>query len=262
MQQDALRKTGRFYNVLIVCLFFSICSSSGQARSIASEGGDASLTISIGYVSTSGNSETSTGNFKSNYYTKWGRLHFTAYGSYLFTDVINQETGVKSRDTEKIEVGIKTDYTIRNKSSIFTNIAWRKDEPSGIDHDISLASGYGCTFLDSSQSKLKGGVGLEGFQEEKIIEGDHILNSALAIYFQVDYLYHFNEDNMLKFANESRMNLSENNDYRLANAISYVSVINHTLALEVSCRHNYKNLPVDNKRKTDTTTTVNLVFRF
>ncbi len=262
MQQNSVRKTRRYVKLLILIPFFSLGLVSGRCEPIVKAESNSVLTVSIGYISTSGNSETTTGNFKSDYNTTWGRLHFKAYGSYLFTDVTNRETGVKSRDTERMEAGIKTDYTIRDKNSVFTNISWRKDEPSGIDHNLSLASGYGFTFLDSGQSKLKGGIGLEGFQEEKIIEGTHISNSALAIYFQVDYQLHFNKDNLLKFSNESRMSLSDNNDYRLANTLSYVSAINHTLALEVSYQHDYKNLPVDDKQKTDTTTTVNLVFRF
>ncbi|NOY23898.1 MAG: DUF481 domain-containing protein [Acidobacteria bacterium] len=262
MQQDAVRKIGRFCNFLTICLLFFVFSVHSQANPNAEKDGDSGLTLSIGYVSTSGNSETTTGNFKSNYHVKWGRLYFTAYGAYLFTDVRNQETGVKNRDTERIETGIKTDYHLGNKSSIFTNVTWKKDEPSGIDHNISLASGYGCTLFNSNQSGLKGGVGLEGFKEEKIVEGGHISNSVLAIYFQVDYHYRFNKNNALKFGNESRMSLSDNNDYRLASTLSYTSAINHTLALEISYQHDYKNLPVNNKRKTDSITTVNLVFRF
>lgn len=262
MQQNALCKIGRPCNLLIICLLFSIFSNPVRSEPTVSTGRDTGLTVSVGYVATNGNSETTTGNFKGNYHWKWGRLNFVAFGSYLFTDVSNQETGVKSRDTEKIEAGVKSDYTIANRSSIFTNVAWRKDEPSGIEHNFSLASGYGCTFLDSDQARLKAGVGLEGFQEEKIVEGNHISNSAIAVYFQVDYRYRFNKDNEMKFGNESRMSLSDNNDYRVASTLSYVSAINHTLALEVSYQHNYKNLPVEDKRKSDSTTTVNLVFHF
>ncbi|RLE15757.1 MAG: hypothetical protein DRJ14_09755 [Acidobacteria bacterium] len=262
MQQNAFCKTRRLCNSLIIFSFLAMLPFPGRANPALKSDGGTGLTVSIGYVSTSGNSETTTGNFKSDFHTRWGRLHFKAYGAYLFTDVTNQESGVKSRDTEKIEAGVKTDYSIAEKSSIFTNIVWRKDEPSGIDHNISLASGYGRTFFDTDQSMLKGGAGLEGFQEEKLIDGSHITDSALAIYFQVDYRYRFSKNNTLKFSNESRMSLSDNNDYRVANALSYVSAINHTLALEISYQHNYKNLPVNNKRKTDSTTTVNLVFHF
>ncbi|NOZ12994.1 MAG: DUF481 domain-containing protein [Acidobacteria bacterium] len=262
MQQNVVCKTRRFFNFLIIISILAVSCSFGYAGPAPEKGEDTALTVSIGYVSTSGNSETRTGNFRSDFHTQWGRLDFMVYGSYLFTDVTNRETGVKSRDTEKIETGIKTDYKIRDKSSIFTNVVWRKDEPSGIAHNLSLASGYGCAFLDDSRTKLKAGIGLEGFQEEKIVEGDRISDSALAIYFQVDYRYHFSKNNVLKFSNQSRMSLSDNTDYRLASALSYVSAINHTLALEISYQHNYKNLPVDDKRKTDTTTTVNLVFHF
>ncbi len=262
MQQNALCKTGRFCNFLIVFLVLLFAHVSGQSEPNVKEKGDTGLTVSIGYISTSGNSDTTTGNFKCDYNTKWGRLNFRAYGSYLFTDVTNQATGVNSRDTERLEVGIKTDYALRERSSVFTNLSWKKDEPSGIDHNISLASGYGCTFIDSTQSKLKAGVGLEGFQEQKILEGNHISNSAFAVYFQVDYLYKFNKDNMLKFGNESRMSFSNNEDYRLSSTLSYISSINHTLALEISYQQQYRNLPVDDKKKSDTTTTVNLVFRF
>ncbi len=262
MQQNALRKTGRLCNFVIISLVILFLSVPGQSEPNTKGKGDTGLTVSVGYISTSGNSETTTGNFKFDYHTKWGHLNFLGYGAYLFTDVTNQATGVNSRDTERLEAGIKTDYALREKSSVFTNLSWKKDIPSGIDHNISLASGYGCTFFDSSQSKLKGGVGLEGFQEETIVEGSHFRDSVLAVYFQVDYRYSFNKDNTLKFGNESRMNLSNNEDYRLSSTLSYISTINHTLALEISYQQQYRNLPVDDKRKSDTTTTINLVFSF
>lgn len=140
-------------------------SVAGQSEPNAKGKGDTGLTFSVGYISTTGNSDTTTGNFKFNYHTKWGRLNFRTTGAYLFADVTNPATGVNSRNTERLEAGIKTDYALREKSSVFANFSWKKDVPSGIDHNISLASGYGYTFFDSSQSKLKGGVGLEGFQE-------------------------------------------------------------------------------------------------
>jgi len=78
----------------------------------------------------------------------------------------------------------------------------------------------------------------------------------------VDYRYFLNKDNTLKFGNESRMSLPNNEDYRLTSTLSYMSTINHTLALEISYQQQYRNLPVDDKRKSDTTTTINLLFSF
>ena len=262
MQQNVVCKAGRCFRNLIILTILLCVSVAGSADPQVQAKDKNGLTISLGYVSTSGNSATTTGNFKGDYHGNWGRLHYAVYGSYLFTDVTNQETGIKTRDTERIEAGVKTEYSIGKSRNFFTNVSWKKDEPSGIAHNLSLASGYGLAFFESEKSGLKGGVGLEGFQEEKIADGNRFSNSVLAIYFQVGYHYNFNKNNFLKFSNESRMSLSDNSDYRLSNNFSYVSAINHTLALEVSYQHNYKNLPVDDKRKTDTITTVNLVFHF
>ena len=261
MQQNSFSQIGRPGQFLIAFLVLILCIGSVFADEPSGEP-DTSLTVSLGYVSTSGNSKTTTGNFKSSYMAKWKKFDFGANASFIFTDVKDLDTGETSRNTEKYTVLLKSDYRIAKKGSVFLNLGWQKDRPSGIQNNFSIASGLGRTLKDTKIAKLKFGLGLEGFRETKIINEVESTNSRMAMYFQLDYQYRFNPQNTIRITNETRMSFSNYNDYRVTTAISYVSAINHTLALEVAFQDNFKNLPVEGKQKSDTISTVNLVFKF
>ncbi len=266
MFKSFIYQTGRLFLIAVLVLFvtghvFGL-SSGSRGNYSSEEGNKKSLNLAIGYVSLSGNAKSTSGSLKFDYTFTLKKLYIETKGYYIFTDVTNVATGQTNRTDEKYYLTVKSNYKKGKKSGIFANVSWFKNKPAGINKNISIASGYSRIISDTDKKKGKFGLGFEGFNEEKIIEEKIKTNSTFAAYFELSFQYSFNESNKLKFENETRVSMSDREDYRLFNNISYSSAINKNLAIELNYLHQFNNLPVPGKKKTDTTTTVNIVFRF
>ncbi|BBB32440.1 hypothetical protein TTHT_0878 [Thermotomaculum hydrothermale] len=264
MFKGFIGKTGRLFLILTICFNLTVFSSPISSETSYSTKGknEKSLNLAIGYVSLSGNAKSTTGSFKVDFSYVFKKFYFETKAYYIFTDVTNVSTGQTNRTDEKYYFTFKSNYKKGKKSGIFANISWLKNKPAGINKNLSIASGYSRIISDSKKRKGKFGLGFEGFKEEKIIQDSIKTNSSLAAYFEFSFQYAFNNANKLKFENETRVNISDTEDYRLFNNISYSSSLNKNMAIEFNYLHQFKNLPVPGKKKTDTTTTVNIVFRF
>ncbi len=266
MFKGIINKAGRLPLIVFALLFINLnlfpLSIEGGSNYSTEKGKEKSLSLAIGYVSLSGNAKSTSGSFKLDYTYTYKKLFFETKAYYIFTDITDVQTGKTNRTDEKYYLTLKSNYKKGKKSGIFANVSWLKNRPAGINKNLSIASGYSRIIADSEKKKGKFGIGLEGFKEEKIIDKTIKTNAIFAAYFEFSFQYSFNDSNKLKFENETRVNISNNDDYRLFNNLSYSSAISKNLAIEFNYLHQFKNLPVPGKKKTDTTTTVNLVFRF
>ena len=266
MFKSFVYKAGRLCLIIFAVILFSCfafpLSIESEGSYSTDNGSKKSLNLAIGYVSLSGNAKSTSGSFKLDYTYTYKKIFLETKAYYIFTDVTDVNTGLTNRTDEKYYLTVKSNYKKGKKSGIFANVSWLKNKPAGINKNLSIASGYSRIIADSEKKKGKFGIGFEGFNEEKIIEKKLKTNSSIAAYFELSFQYAFNDSNKLKFENETRVNVSNSEDYRLFNNISYSSAINKNLAIEFNYLHQFKNLPVPGKKKTDTTTTINLVFRF
>jgi putative salt-induced outer membrane protein YdiY len=220
-----------------------------------------SISLSLGYVSVTGNADTATGNIEFEHKLNYKKFVFVTAGKFIFTDV-DSEDGTTTRKTEKYNAAFKLNYNISKTKGYFANLVWERDVPSGISKSFSLASGMDITKIFSKDNKLKTGFGIEAFNETRISDTDSEKSDRIAGYMQVEYAVKLSQNNFLKIENQSRMSFSDNEDYRITNNISYISHINKILALKVIYNHDYKSLPVEGKEKVNTTTTISLMFKF
>lgn len=255
--------------IIIVLIFvfhmfsFCVCDpiKENLEKTTKNDKEDQSFFISLGYASITGNAEAETGNLEFEHSFTYKKFQCVTTGKFIFTD-LKDEDGIVTRKTEKYNAAIKSNYIIKNNKSFFGNVSYEKDKPSGIYNSLSLASGLDFTALFSKNHKIKTGFGLEAFSEEKIENDIFSTHDKIAGYMQVLYNVKLSENNFLKVENQSRIDFSDNDDYRITNNLSYLSHINKTLALKVIYNHDYKSMPVEGKEKVNTTTTVNLVFKF
>ena len=263
MLKSVFHKAGGFFLIFFLALTIVNASPIKAGGNYSTEEGKKhELSLALGYVSFSGNAQSETGSLKVRYAFVFKKLFIETKAYYIFNDITDISTGETNRTDEKYSLAVKTNYKMGKKSGVFTNLSWYKNKPAGINQNLSVAGGYSKILVDTDKKKGKLGIGVEGYKEEKIIEDEIKTNSSLAAYFEFGYELKFNDANKLKFENESRMNLSDSEDYRLENNLTYSSAINKKIAIEFNYIHQYKNLPVPGKKKTDTTTMINVVFRF
>jgi putative salt-induced outer membrane protein len=216
----------------------------------------------VGYVMSKGNSDTSTGNAKVDLLkeTEHTKQNFGAEALYGQTaDVTTaQRWGVKWQ----------TDWKITEKAFWFGAARYEDDAFSGFDYQTTTSTGAGYAFYDTpiTQLRVQAGAGYRRLRIEQLIKDDDNVviqrikgdsSGDAVVNGQVKFEHSFNESTKvlnLFLVESGQDNTLTQND--LAFQVKMTQVL--ALSLGYSVRNN-SNPPVA-LAKTDTLTTVNLVY--
>lgn len=205
---------------------------------------------SLGYLATSGNSETESinGEAKAAYSTNgWVHNGFvSALGS--------SDAGVTK--SERYQVQYKLDRKLSDVDYIFGRVAWDKDRFSGFDHKSSITGGYGRIFLDGEKHFLKGDLGA-GYRSEKLDDGTTNDNAILLV--NGEYRYTISETS--DFSQTLITELGKDNKFVESVTKLRANIIG-TLAASLSYTVRHNTDPPPTNEKTDTFTAISLEYSF
>ena len=145
----------------------------------------------LGYLATSGNTETSTLNagFEVGYTTgKWAHLFNAAAVNASDSDVTTAEA---------YDVGWKSERRLTDHDYLFGRLNWRKDRFGGYDTQFSQTVGYGRRLIDADQHKLNAEIGVGARQSETqlgIKEDDTIFRGGLYYTWLLSETAEFRQD--------------------------------------------------------------------
>jgi len=218
-----------------------------------------------GYVMSRGNSDTDAANAKVDLFwlsPEW-KHQFSLEGLF------GRSAEVTS--AERWDLRLQSDYTINTQLFAFGALAYQDDRFSGFQYQASASAGLGYKFFDSQTTKLAAqlGVGYRVLRPETLVKDadtgaviDRIpleRESEAVGTAGVDFMHQFNASTKLtnKLIVESgSSNTSIKNDLALQVSMSKKLA----LAAGYSVLHNTK--PADNVKRTDTITTLNVVYSF
>ena len=123
------------------------------AQEKTEEEGPWSGVLSLGYLSTSGNTETTS------YNTKFEIAREEDSWKHRLNGTANGAEDTSALTAEAYQVGWRTDYNITDKGFIFATVDWRKDRFAGITEQMSYAVNYGRTLIDTETHVLALGLG-------------------------------------------------------------------------------------------------------
>jgi putative salt-induced outer membrane protein len=213
-----------------------------------------------GLVIASGNTETTTANAKlqlANEIDKW-KHQFGGSGLYASSD----DEGVTARRWELFE---ESDYNFSPRTFWFGAARYEDDAFSGFEYQATVSTGLGRKFIDTDVTKFTGtaGVGYKFFETSDTFDDAGVLvlpgdtDSEVIFRGTLDYDHQFTATTSLldKFVVEA----GADNTFA-QNELSLQVKMTDVLALAVgySVRHNTD--PPVGFEKTDTLTTVNLVY--
>jgi len=219
----------------------------------------------VGYVMSRGNSDTDAANAKIDLFllTPQWKHAFTLEGLF------GRSAQVTS--AERWDLRLQSDYTINTKLFAFGALAYQDDRFSGFEYQASASGGLGYKFFDSDKTKLSAqlGVGYRVLRPEILLRDDASgavigripldRESEAVGTAGIDFMHQFNTSTKLtnKLIVESgSSNTSIKNDLALEVKMSKKLA----LAAGYSILHNTK--PADDVKRTDTTTTLNVVYAF
>ena len=204
----------------------------------------------IGFVSTSGNTETLTLNAKAKSTTERGLWKHSLEASALNASDRDDTTA------EKYTFGGQSNYRLEDPAFLFFTINYEKDRFSGFDYQVSEALGYGRRVIDKSSLTLDLEIG-PGARQSKLdggrSENEGLIRGAAKLEWQISDNAKFAESLTIEAGEDSTITRSET---------SLTSQVSGNLSMKLTLNiKNNSEVPagVD---KTDTETAVTLVYNF
>lgn len=237
----------------LVAISFALTAGEA-ARADWTGKGEAGLVIS------SGNTETETANAKialAHEAGKW-KNSFGLAGLYTSDDV--------DTTAQRWEGSTQSDYNFTPRLFWYGATRYEEDRFSGFEYQAAVSTGLGRKFIDADTTKFVGTAGVgykisdtrDSFDEDTglLIEpGDRETDAILRGTLDYEHKFNANTSVLNKFIVES----GDTNTY-LQNELSLQVKMMEKLALAVGYAVRHNTEPTEGYEKTDTLTTINLVY--
>lgn len=205
----------------------------------------------LGIVVARGNSDTETGNVR----LELNYQHERWSNESIFNAVHARDSG--ETNNSRWVLSNKTDYNLSEVSYLVGALRYDRDRFSAFRYQSTVAVGYGRRLVATESHRLKVELG-PGFRFARLRETDETENEVIVRGF-VDYRWQVSDTT--QFTNRFLVESGDDNTF-LENTLGLSVAVNSRISLKTgfSVRHNTDVDP--GRKKTDTLTTVNLVYNF
>jgi len=222
------------------------------------------ISTELGVIATSGNTETTSVQAKVNakQYTDRWHNHYILNALFKRDQVTNADGTKQKEDTaEKYFASAKTAYQLDDDNSNLFLFGSHTDDKFGSYRKYStVAIGYGTRLFESDTQKLDVEIGPGYFRGEQVFkdgtsttESGVLLRGAAAYRWQFTETAEFNQTISVEAADDNTRTIAES---------SVSTRINNSMQLKVGFNVSNDTDVAPGKKKTDTTTYVNLVYTF
>lgn len=235
-----------FYRRFVVIIALMVAAPVSLAQDEEGFSGRAGL----GYLSTTGNTETESLNINFEMGWNYDRWH------HRFAGLAVQSSTSDVTTAEAYGLNWQTDYDINEVSYWYGLAAWNKDEFSPYEQQSRIAGGYGRRFIQTERHDLSGELGV-GYRQSDLRDGTSTNKSIMRL--SGEYIWTISETSRFN----QTLSIESGSDNTYTEAISSLGVdINDDLALVVSytLRNNSDVLP--GTEKTDTFTAITIEYSY
>jgi len=141
---------------------------------LAQEERNYDASIALGYVGTSGNTETIT--FNTEALLTYRTINWTH--NMKFQALRSSKDG--AADAERYYLEEKSDYNLSTDGYLFGKATYTRDRFSGFDSQTSISTGYGRYFYQKNNLNIQGYSGL-GYRENDVINSSQIGETILTL---------------------------------------------------------------------------------
>ena len=206
----------------------------------------------LGYVGTSGNTDSTALNFKLNFVRTGERWRHRFSGTALVTS----EDGIK--DNERYTAEVQSDRKLTEKSWLFGAFRWDADKFGSYDPSVSLTAGYGYQLMKSEKHEMRREIGAGYRRLTETVSGRE--DGELIGRFLLDDWWQVFEST--KWTNRLLVAAGSSNTFTQFNTGLAVSMTDRfAISVSFEVRNNTKIPPGDTDH-TDTVTGVNVVYNF
>lgn len=227
----------------------SLLSAAALAQGEAEEG-PWSGSASLGYLSTSGNTETTS------YNTKFRIVYDKNDWIHSFNAAA---TGAEDSDTataEAYQAAWKSEYNFTSYDFLFGRVSWRKDRFAGVDQQLTESVGYGRRLIDTPSHILSAELGV-GHRQADLADGTS--ESGFITRGGIDYQWVFSETSGF----EQNIDVESGSDNTYIESVSALRARimgDFAIVLSYTIKHN-TDVPVGSE-KTDKLSAVSIEYAF
>jgi len=206
----------------------------------------------LGYVKTTGNTDSSALNVKLEFVRTTQNWRYRFAGTALTTS----ENG--NKDNERYTAEAQADRKLNEKSYVFGVYRYDADKFGSYDPSQTATIGYGRQLMKSEKHELKGEIGAGYRKQTDRVSGDS--DSDVILRFLLDDSWQV--FNTTKWTNRLLIETGSNNTFTQWNTgLSVAMTDAFAMKLGFELRNN-TDVPPGDTEKTDTVTSVNLVYNF
>lgn len=163
--------------------------------------------------------------------------------------------GVKT--AERYEARWQSDRKLSERSFLFGSLRYEDDRFSGFDYQASASTGYGYRFIDTEETQFSGQLGLGYRRLEEDLTGATDSDTILRGDLNLDHAL----TDTARVLDKLTVEAGSDNTL-LQNELSLEVRINKLFALSVGVAVRHNTDPPAGSERTDTLSTVNLVYSF
>jgi len=208
-------------------------------------------TGTLGYTSTSGNSDSNNLNASLQVGYQVARWKHS-----LSIEIIQAETDNDKSADSKSALG-RTEYGLDQKSYVFGQARYEDDRFSGYDYQASVVAGIGARLIDDETQLLDLSVGA-GYRQLKESDSDDTVDGPIGT-SDLKYQYRFNEH--VSFGETALLETGSDNTY-LQSESALIARIQGNLSAKISYLVKHNTDVPDDTDKTDKITSVSLMYEF
>ena len=206
--------------------------------------------VALGYLRTSGNSDTQSLNGKAELKHDAEPLHQRFHVSATNTSDSGEQTG------ERYAAGYKLDYDFSEKNYLFFSWDYERDLFGGIDRRGVAAVGYGRRLLESATHELDVELGA-GFRQQRDAAGDETDDAIARL--SGDYRWQITDNN--RFKQTLRVESGDTNTFTESVSDLKLTIVGNLYAGIAYTLRNNSDVPAGTE-KTDTETLINFGYTF
>jgi putative salt-induced outer membrane protein len=237
--------------IIIAALCTSVCAHAQEE-----EEGPWAGTVSLGYLGTTGNTESTSYNAATEVSYTANKWKHTFSASAIGAETSDPTTAEDSTTAEAYNASLRSDYSFNEHDFLFGLLDWRKDRFSGFDQQISATLGYGRRLVNTDKHNLNATIGL-GYRTSDLADGtteDETIGRA-----GLDYTWHLTETS--EFGQDLTVEYGSSNTYVESVSALRAEVLGElALVLSYTVRHNTDPPPLS--EETDTFTAISLEYAF
>jgi putative salt-induced outer membrane protein len=234
----------------VILILFSGAANAQAAGAAPEEESTWAGKASLGYLSTSGNTDTTS------YNTAFEVSYTRDVWKHTVDAAANGADDSGATTAESYQAGWKTDYNFSEHSYLFGQVNWRKDRFSGVDQQTSAAAGYGRKIIDTPVHLLSAEIGA-GYRSLDF--SDNTSGDSAIVTLGMDYTWTFSETSNFE-QNIAVESGSDNTFIESVSAVRARLLGDFAIVLSYTVRHN-TDVPIGNTN-TDKLAAVSLELGF